>query len=83
MSDKERVATNHPLEEIYTALADGHHKRAFAVHVPLSDVFYVRAHLEEVFGQKFDLDYVERCMFLEGMLSRDDVLDPDREREWE
>jgi hypothetical protein len=30
----------------------------------------------------YTLDHVERAMYLEGWLSRQEVLDPDREREY-
>ena len=46
----------------------------------MSDVFYVRAAIEADTGVKYTLDHVERAMYLEGHLSRKDVLDPDRRR---
>jgi hypothetical protein len=46
----------------------------------MSDVFYVRAAIEADTGVKYTLDHVERAMYLEGHLSRNDVLDPDRPR---
>jgi hypothetical protein len=68
------------LEEFYKNLLDGKSQR---VHIPRSDVFYIKAHLEQVFNKKFPLDYVERCMFLEGFLKASDVFQPERERPWE
>ena len=76
-------ASDSVLEEFYSALASNDAKAFQRVHIPRSDVFYVRAHLQEVFPDKeLTLDYVERMMYLEGMLNRSDVLDPDRERDY-
>jgi hypothetical protein len=52
------------------------------IHIPVSDVFYVRSAIESATGEKYSLDHVERAMYLEGHLSRHDVLDPDRKREY-
>lgn len=76
-------ASDSVLEEFYSALASNDVKAFNRVHIPRSDVFYVRAHLREVFPDKeLTLDYVERMMYLEGLLDRSDVLDPDRERDY-
>jgi len=76
-------ASDTVLEEFYSALASNDAKAFQRVHIPRSDVFYVRAHLQEVFPDKeLTLDYVERIMYLEGLLERKDVLDPDRERDY-
>ena len=76
-------ASDSVLEEFYSALASNDVRAFQRVHIPRSDVFYVRAHLREVFPDKeLTLDYVERMMYLEGMLDRADVLDPDRERSY-
>ena len=72
------------LEEFYSALADKDGKRILEqVHIPKSDVFYVRAALERDTGVRYTLDRVERAMYLEGMLNRRDVFEPDAPREWE
>ncbi len=76
-------ASDSVLEEFYSALASNDAKAFQRVHIPRSDVFYVRAHLQEVFpDRELTLDYVERIMYLEGLLERKDVLDPDRERDY-
>ena len=76
-------ASDSVIEEFYSALASNDAKAFQRVHIPRSDVFYVRAHLQEVFpDRELTLDYVERIMYLEGLLERKDVLDPDREREY-
>lgn len=71
------------LGHFYTALSSGNNKLAESVHIPVSDVFYVRAAIESDTGVRYTLDHVERAMYLEGHLSRSDVLDPDRKRDWE
>ena len=68
------------IEEFYDAIADGDSKRLRRVHIPKSDVFYVREALEARLGQRYSLDHVERAMYLEGFLQRHEVLDPDRKR---
>ena len=52
------------------------------IHIPKSDVFYVRAAIEADTGVRYSLDHVERAMYLEGHLKRYEVLDPDRERDY-
>jgi len=71
------------LEEFYKALASLDEKKMRRVHIPRSDVFYARVAYYEHTGDWVSLDRMERAMFLEGMLSRHDVLDPDRKRDWE
>ena len=71
------------LEEFYKALAEEDEGRLRRVHIPRSDVFYVREALFHALGEWYSLDRIERSMYLEGMLEREDVLDPDRIREWE
>tara|TARA_R100000081_G_C4744157_1_gene130661 strand:- start:120 stop:494 length:375 start_codon:yes stop_codon:yes gene_type:complete len=71
------------LEEFYNALANADERKLKRVHIPRSDVFYVRRAYFEHTGNWESLDRIERCMYLEGHLRRKDVLDPDRKREWE
>tara|TARA_B100001939_G_C16857296_1_gene580182 strand:+ start:839 stop:1108 length:270 start_codon:yes stop_codon:yes gene_type:complete len=71
------------LEEFYKALADKDEKKLKRVHIPRSDVFYVRRAYFEHTGNWESLDRIERAMYLEGMLSKNDVLDPNRKRSWE
>lgn len=73
-------ASDDVLEEFYSALVDGNSSRLYRIHIPRSDVFYVRAAIEADTGKKYSLDHIERAMYLEGMLRRQDVLDPDRKR---
>tara|TARA_R100001129_G_scaffold184499_2_gene169556 strand:- start:1230 stop:1472 length:243 start_codon:yes stop_codon:yes gene_type:complete len=71
------------LEQFYYALASKDEKRIRKVHIPRSDVFYVRIKYFEDTGNWETLDKIERCMYLEGMLKSRDVLDPKRKRDWE
>tara|TARA_X000001316_G_scaffold6446_1_gene1569 strand:+ start:802 stop:963 length:162 start_codon:yes stop_codon:yes gene_type:complete len=53
------------------------------MHIPRSDVFYVREKIHLDTGIRYTLDRVERAMYLEGMLHKCDVLNPDKKRDWE
>jgi len=73
-------ATDSVIEEFYKALLDNNTRALQKVHIPKSDVFYVREAIYQDTGVRYTLDHVERAMYLEGMLDRKDVLDPDRVR---
>ncbi len=75
-------ASENVLEEFYKALATNDSRALQRVHIPKSDVFYVRAAIEADTGIRYSLDHVERAMYLEGHLPRRDVLDPDRKRSY-
>lgn len=81
-SDIEK-STDNVLETYYRLLLDGDENILKKLHIPRSDVFYVREKYFQDTGHRVSLDRMERAMFLEGMLHRKDVLDPDRKREWE
>ena len=68
------------IHEFYEALLNPDSRIAEKVHIPRSDVFYVRAAIEADTGVRYTLDHVERAMYLEGYLRKQDVLDPDRKR---
>mgnify|MGYP003637748039 CR=1 FL=1 len=74
-------ASDNVLEEFYAALIDNTPNFSRRVHIPRSDVFYIREAIRCNTGVQYTLDHVERAMYLEGHLSRNDVLDPDRKRE--
>jgi hypothetical protein len=78
MYSSERV-----LEEFYKALADQNEGKLRRVHIPRSDVFYIREAYYQHSGNWETLDRIERCMYLEGKLLARDVLDPKRKRDWE
>ena len=76
-------SSDNVVEEFYKALADKNEGKMRRVHIPRSDVFYVREAIFQDTGVKYSLDRVERAMYLEGMLSKYDVFEPDRKRDWE
>lgn len=84
--NKKRVqlyASETVLEDFYEAIADNNARALIEkVHIPKSDVFYVREAIYQRTGERYTLDHVERAMYLEGHLERHEVLDPDREREY-
>jgi|TARA_R110000787_G_scaffold142454_1_gene256068 hypothetical protein len=73
-------ASENVIEEYYKALASNNSRNFFQVHIPKSDVFYVRTAIEESTGVRYTLDHVERSMYLEGHLKAYEVLDPERPR---
>ena len=70
------------IEDFYSALASNNSYNVKKVHIPKSDVFYVREAIYNRTGERYTLDHVERAMYLEGYLGRHEVLDPDRKREY-
>ena len=73
-------ASEDVLTDFYNALANNDTRAMHKVHIPKSDVFYVREAIEARTGVRYTLDHVERAMYLEGHLSKNEVLDPERER---
>ena len=78
--DVKLYATDSVIEEFYDALASNDTRSLQKVHIPKSDVFYVRQAIYQDTGVWYTLDHVERAMYLEGHLHRNEVLDPDRKR---
>ena len=76
-------ASDAVLEHFYEVLLSGNPDAQLRVHIPMSDVFYARAAIQNDTGEVYSLDRIERAMYLVGMLHRKDVLEPDRERTWE
>ena len=70
------------IEDFYNALLSNNSYAMKKVHIPKSDVFYVREAIHNNTGEWYTLDHVERAMYLEGHLDSNEVLDPDREREY-
>jgi hypothetical protein len=70
------------IEHFYSVLADNNTRAIQQVHIPKSDVFYVREAIYQRTGERYTLDHVERAMYLEGHLQRHEVLDPDRKRDY-
>jgi len=71
------------LEDFYASLASNNSRKLKRMHIPRSDVFYIREKIHQDTGVRYTLDRVERAMYLEGMLKKEDVLDPNRKRNWE
>ena len=61
------------VEEFYKALASEDEGRLRRVHIPRSDVFYVRAAIEADTGVRYTLSHVEEAMYLEGFLEKKDI----------
>jgi|TARA_R110000796_G_scaffold133231_2_gene248772 hypothetical protein len=83
MSKPKMYSSERVLEEFYKALADQNEGKLRRVHIPRSDVFYIREAYYQHSGSWETLDRIERCMYLEGKLLARDVLDPKRKRDWE
>lgn len=83
MSKPKMYISDNVLEEFYYALASEDEGRMRRVHIPRSDVFYIRNKILEDTGVKYSLDRVERAMYLEGHLKASDVFEPSRKRDWE
>jgi hypothetical protein len=83
MSKPKMYISDNVLEEFYYALSSEDEGRMRRVHIPRSDVFYIRNKILEDTGVKYSLDRVERAMYLEGHLKASDVFEPKRKREWE
>jgi hypothetical protein len=81
MSKSKTYTSEHVLYEFYRALADNDEARMRRVHIPRSDVFYVREKIYQDTGVRYTLDHVERAMYLEGMLQAKDVYKPHVKRE--
>jgi len=82
MSKPKIYTSDKVLEEFYLALASEDEGRLRRVHIPRSDVFYVREKIYQDTGVKYSLDRVERAMYREGMLNASDVFEPNRKREY-
>ena len=83
MSTLTSFSSDNVLEEFYRAFAEGDEVSLRRVHIPCSDVFYIRAAIEADTGVRYTLDHVERAMYLEGHLREQDVFEPERKRDWE
>ena len=68
------------IEDFYEALASKSEKKLKKVHIPKSDVFYVRMAIYKDTGNLYSLGHVERAMYLEGFLRPDEVWEPYRPR---
>lgn len=71
------------LGSFFKALAGNDIQALRSMHIPRSDVFYVRAKYHQDTGEWVSLDRMERAMYLEGLLDARDVHEPKRKRDWE
>ena len=83
MAKPKMYSSDKVLEEFYYALASRDEGRLRRVHIPRSDVFYVREKIFQDTGVRYSLDHVERAMYLEGYLEAKDVFQPRTKRDWE
>lgn len=83
MTNPKHDTTDDVLGTFFKALADDDIRELYNLHIPRSDVFYVRAKYQQDTGHMISLDRMERAMYLEGLLDSKDVLDPSRKRDWE
>lgn len=58
-----KLYTDNVIEAFYDAVINN---RLDKLHIPHSDVFYVRAAVEAHYGRSFTLEHVERAMRAEG-----------------
>jgi hypothetical protein len=63
MKKSVKLYTDNVLEEFYRHVMDGNLED---LHIPHSDVFYVREAVQAHYGRSFTLEEVERAMKLEG-----------------
>ena len=63
MKKSVKLYTDNVLEEFYRHVMDGNLEN---LHIPHSDVFYVREAVQAHYGRSFTLEEVERAMKLEG-----------------
>ena len=82
MSKPKMYSSDKVLEEFYLALASEDEGKLRRVHIPRSDVCYIREKIYQDTGIKYSLDRIERAMYLEGMLEASDVFEPNRKREY-
>jgi hypothetical protein len=71
------------IEQFYRAIAADDENFLKRIHIPRSDVFYIREAIYQKTGEWYSLDHVERAMYLEGHLEKSDVYKPDQKRDWE
>jgi hypothetical protein len=57
-------ATESVIEEFYRTLANDNSRGVNKVHIPKSDVFYVRRAIYDDTGEWYTLDHVDRAMFV-------------------
>ena len=64
-----KLYTDNVLEAFYNAIRTNTLER---LHIPHSDVFYVRSVVEAYYGRKFTLKHLEDAMRAEGWTEKDE-----------
>ncbi len=82
-ANREYFPSDDVLAVFFEALADDDIRALYNLHIPRSDVFYVREKYYNDTGHWVSLDRMEIAMFREGHLQAKDVQDPYRVRDWE
>lgn len=62
------ILSENVIEEFYAAVARNDNEFIYSVHIPMSDVFYVREAIHQSTGKRYTLDYIEWAMLKEGVL---------------
>ena len=65
-----KLYTDNVIEEFYNAVISNNLNK---LHIPHSDVFYVRAAVEDHYGRSFTLKEVEDAMIAEGWSESKDL----------
>ena len=65
-----KLYTDNVIEEFYNAVINNN---LYKLHIPHSDVFYVRAAVEAHYGRSFTLKEVEDAMIAEGWSESKDL----------
>lgn len=75
------------LEAFYEAVAATSRKRSHdaleALHIPVSEVFYIRAVIEADTGIKYPLSHVEEALYLEGYIAAEDCFANAKHYAWQ
>jgi|TARA_R110000764_G_scaffold136262_1_gene224163 uncharacterized protein HemY len=81
--NSEPKATEDILGTFFKALAGNDIKALQTMHIPRSEVFYIRQKYYQDTGEWVSLDRMERSMYLEGLIDGREVHEPKRKRSWE
>jgi len=71
------------IEDFYRAIANNDNEFLFSVHLPHSDVYYVREAIYQDTGERYTLDYIEWAMLKEKMIPPDVCHNPKEKLSWD
>ena len=83
MTQPDNFESDDVLKDFFEALSGDNIQALRSIHIPRSDVFYVRQKYFQDTGSWVSLDRMERAMLKENMINAHDVKDPNRVRDWE